>query len=110
MSYAQLLDVYWHEIDPTTREREFCDAGPEYQSAIFFGDAAQQKAAEESKRKIETSGVLHAPIVTELRAAQAFYPAEEYHQEYWRKNPVQYGAYRWGCGRDHALEQLWGKK
>jgi peptide-methionine (S)-S-oxide reductase len=109
VSYEQLLDVFWHDIDPTTRDREFCDSGPEYQSAIFFHDAKQQAAAEASKRKIEASGALHAPIVTEMRPASTFYPAEGYHQEYWRKNPLKYNAYRWGCGRDRALQGLWGK-
>jgi peptide-methionine (S)-S-oxide reductase len=108
VSYEQLLEVYWHEIDPTTREQEFCDSGPEYQSAIFFANDAQRRAAEASKKKLEASHRF-PQIVTELREATAFYPAESYHQEYYRKNPTRYGMYRSGCGRDRALEKLWGK-
>ena len=109
VSYERLLDVFWHNIDPTVKDRQFCDVGTQYRSAIFFHDATQRRLAEESKRKIEESKVLKAPIVTELVALAQFYPAEEYHQDFYKKNPVRYYSYRSGCGRDRRLEELWGK-
>ena len=109
VSYEKLLDVYWHNIDPTTPNRQFCDSGNQYRSAIFYVDDAQRLAAEKSKRDLETSGKLHAPIVTEIVRAQTFYPAEEYHQDYYQKNPIRYRFYRSGCGRDRRLEEIWGE-
>ncbi len=108
VSYAALLEVFWKNVDPTTPNRQFCDSGNQYRSAIFYADAVQKKLAEESKAKIEKSGVLKKPIVTELAAASKFYRAEDYHQKYYQKNPVRYKLYRYNCGRDKTLEQVWG--
>jgi peptide-methionine (S)-S-oxide reductase len=108
VSYAQLLQIFWRNIDPLTPNAQFCDHGPQYRSAIFFHDAEQQRLAEESKRQLEASGRFKAAIVTELVPAATFYPAEEYHQDYYQKNPVRYRYYRFGCGRDARLKQLWG--
>jgi peptide-methionine (S)-S-oxide reductase len=109
ISYEKLLDVFWHNIDPTVRNRQFCDAGTQYRSAIFFHDAEQKRLAEESLKALEKTKPFKEPIVTEIVAASTFYPAEDYHQDYYKKNPVRYGYYRSGCGRDARLEQLWGK-
>jgi len=109
ISYEKLLDVFWHNIDPTVRNRQFCDSGTQYRSAIFFHDAEQKRLAEESLKALEKNKPFKEPIVTEITAASTFYPAEEYHQDYYKKNPVRYGYYRSGCGRDARLEQLWGK-
>jgi peptide-methionine (S)-S-oxide reductase len=110
VTYEKLLDVYWHNIDPTTRDRQFCDAGTQYRSAIFYHDAAQRQAAEASKAALEKSKPFREPIVTQIVMAGAFYPAEDYHQDYYKKNPVRYQLYRSGCGRDARLKQLWGDK
>ncbi|HXO20791.1 MAG TPA: peptide-methionine (S)-S-oxide reductase MsrA [Thermoanaerobaculia bacterium] len=109
IGYAKLLQVYWHNIDPTSPDRQFCDAGHQYRSAIFYHDEEQRRLAEESKQAIAQSGRLKAPIVTEIVAASTFYPAEDYHQHYYRKNPIRYRFYRTSCGRDARLEELWGK-
>lgn len=109
VSYEKLLDVFWHSIDPTQADGQFCDIGTEYASVIFYHGEVQRRLAEESKRRIEASGVLHKPIVTPIEAAKVFYPAEEYHQDFWKKNPVRYHGYRFACGRDRRLAQLWGK-
>ncbi|HZI08242.1 MAG TPA: peptide-methionine (S)-S-oxide reductase MsrA [Archangium sp.] len=108
VSYAQLLEVFWHNVDPLTANGQFCDKGNQYRSAIFFHDAEQQRLAEESKRQLEASGRFKQPIVTQLVPATAFYPAEEYHQDYYKKNPLRYRYYRHGCGRDARLEAVWG--
>ena len=110
VTYEKLLDVFWHNIDPTTRDRQFCDGGTQYRSAIFFHDAAQRQAAEASKAALEKSKPFKEPIVTQIVMAGAFYPAEDYHQDYYKKNPVRYQLYRSGCGRDARLKQLWGDK
>jgi peptide-methionine (S)-S-oxide reductase len=109
VSYAQLLEVFWRNVDPLTPNAQFCDKGSQYRSAIFFHGAEQQKLAEESKRKLEASGRFKQPIVTELVAATTFYPAEEYHQDYYQKNPLRYRYYRHGCGRDARLKEVWGE-
>jgi peptide methionine sulfoxide reductase msrA/msrB len=109
VSYEQLLEVYWHNVDPTDGGGQFCDRGNQYRTAIFYESEAQKKAALESKRALDVSGRLAKPIVTEIVPLEAFYPAEEYHQDFYKKNPVRYGMYRTGCGRDRRLEQLWGK-
>ncbi|MCL5966285.1 MAG: peptide-methionine (S)-S-oxide reductase MsrA [Deltaproteobacteria bacterium] len=109
ISYTKLLDVFWHNIDPTTPNRQFCDVGSQYRTAIFHHDENQRRLAEESKRALEASGKLPGKIVTEITKASEFYPAEEYHQHYYRKNPIRYKFYRYNCGRDQRLEQLWGK-
>jgi peptide-methionine (S)-S-oxide reductase len=108
ISYEQLLDVYWHHIDPLTVNSAFCDYGPQYRSIIFFHDAEQQRAAEASKRALDASHRFATPIVTAIQPASRFYPAEEYHQQFYRKNPARYEAYRIGCRRDARLQQLWG--
>lgn len=110
VTYAQLLDRFWYGIDPTQADGQFCDRGDSYRSAIFVHDAEQRRLAESTKQRIERSGVLKGKaIVTEILAAAAFYPAEEYHQDFWKKDPVRYRTYRLGCGRDRRLQQLWGK-
>ena len=108
ISYSDLLKVFWHNIDPTTPNRQFCDAGSQYRSAIFFHDETQKRLAEESKRAIETSRKLPGPIVTQIVPASEWTPAEEYHQHFYKKNPVRYHEYRYGCGRDARLKELWG--
>lgn len=110
VTYEHLLDVFWHSVDPTTKDRQFCDAGSQYRTAIFYHDEAQRKAAEASLAKIQKEKPFKAPIVTEITMAGPFYPAEEYHQDYYRKNPVRYQIYRSGCGRDARLKELWGDK
>jgi peptide-methionine (S)-S-oxide reductase len=108
VSYEKLLDVFWHNIDPLTANAQFCDRGTQYRSAIFYHDDEQRRLAEASKRQLESSGRFTQPIATEIVAASAFYPAEEYHQHYYRKNPVRYRFYRWNCGRDQRLKEVWG--
>jgi len=108
ISYEKLLDVFWHNIDPVTRDAQFCDHGHQYRTAIFYHDDTQRQLAEASKRALEASGRLPGPIVTEIVPAGEFWPAEEYHQDYHAKNPVRYKYYRWNCGRDQRLEALWG--
>jgi len=108
VSYAQLLTHYWRSIDPTTRDRQFCDVGSPYRTAIFAHDAAQLEAAQASKAALEKSKPFAEPIVTEIALAGPFYKAEDYHQDYYLKNPVRYNYYRTSCGRDARLQQLWG--
>ena len=109
-SYERMIDLFWHGIDPTQGNGQFCDRGRQYRSAVFYVGEHQKRAAEASKAAIETSGVLKQPIVTEILPAGEFWPAEEYHQDFWRKDPVRYRSYRLGCGRDQRLAQLWGAK
>ena len=108
VSYAQLLEKYWRTIDPTTRDRQFCDAGSPYRTAIFANDEAQLAAAKASLAALEKSKPFKEPIVTTIERAGPFYPAEDYHQDYYKKNPVRYSYYRTSCGRDARLKQLWG--
>lgn len=108
VSFAKLLQVFWHNIDPLTPNAQFCDHGTQYRSVIFFHNAEQQRLAEQSKRDLEASGRFKQPIVTEIVPASTFYPAEDYHQAYYRKNPLRYKYYRYGCGRDRRLQELWG--
>jgi peptide-methionine (S)-S-oxide reductase len=108
VSYAQLLDVFWRSIDPTTRDRQFCDSGSPYRSAIFTHDEAQWQAAQASLAALQKSKPFKEPIVTQIEPAGPFYRAEEFHQDYYLKNPVRYRYYRSSCGRDKRLEQLWG--
>jgi len=109
VSYQKLLDTFWRNVDPVTPNAQFCDHGSQYRSAGFFGTEEEQRLAEESKSAIERSKRLSAPIVTQLLKASTFYPAEEYHQEYYKKNPVRYKYYKFSCGRAQRLEALWGK-
>jgi len=108
VSYEQLLEVFWRNIDPLDATGQFCDKGSQYRSAIFVLDERQRDLAEASKAALAKSGKLPGRIVTEILTATKFYPAEDYHQDYYRKNPVRYAFYRSGCGRDGRLEQLWG--
>ena len=110
VSYEKLLEVYWVNVDPTVKDQQFCDHGTQYRTAIFYQDEAQRNAAEASKAALEKSRPFKEPIVTPIVMAGAFYPAEEYHQDYYRKNPVRYQLYRSGCGRDARLKQLWGDR
>jgi peptide-methionine (S)-S-oxide reductase len=109
VSYEKLLEVFWRNIDPTVRDRQFCDVGSQYRTAIFFHDDEQKRLAEASKAALEKSKPFKAPIVTPVQAAGDFWPAEDYHQDYYKKNPVRYKYYRTGCGRDARLKELWGK-
>ena len=108
VSYARLLDVFWHNIDPTTKDSQFCDHGSQYRSGIFYVDDAQRAAAEASKAALEKAKPFKGAIVTEITAAGQFYPAEDYHQDYYIKNPLRYKYDRSGCGRDARLADLWG--
>jgi peptide-methionine (S)-S-oxide reductase len=110
ISYRQLVDHFWRTIDPTVKDQQFCDHGNQYRSAIFYLDDAQRQAAEESKESISHSKPFKQPIVTEIVQAGAFYPAEERHQDYYKKNPLRYKYYRYSCGRDQRVEELWGKR
>ncbi len=110
VSYMQLLEVFWKNIDPTTRDRQFCDHGSQYRSGIYFHNEAQRAAAEASLEALQQNKPFEAAIVTELDNATTFYPAEAYHQNYYLKNPIRYKYYRYRCGRDQRLEQLWGEK
>ena len=108
VSYQRLVEYFWHTIDPTVKDQQFCDHGSPYRTAIFTTDAEQLKIAQASRSALEKSKPFAAPIVTEITAATAFYPAEDYHQDYYLKNPVRYKYYRTSCGRDARLKQLWG--
>jgi len=110
IGYARLLDVFWHNIDPTVQNRQFCDAGRQYRSAIFYHNEEQKRLAEESKKTLEASGKFKGPIYTEITRASEFYKAEEYHQKYYTKNPIRYNFYRLNCGRDSRLKEIWGKE
>ena len=108
-SYARLLDVFWRNVDPLTANRQFCDGGDQYRSAIFALDAAQRRAADSSRAALARSGRWDRPIVTEIHDAATFWPAEEYHQDYYEKNPIRYKFYRASCGRDARLREVWGE-
>jgi peptide-methionine (S)-S-oxide reductase len=110
VTYERLLDVFWHNVDPTTPDREFCDIGRQYRTAIFYHDETQKRRAEESKKALENAKRFPDPIVTEIVAAGAFYPAEEYHQNFHQKNPIRYKFYKFNCGRAQRLQELWGKE
>jgi peptide-methionine (S)-S-oxide reductase len=108
VSYEKLLDVFWHNIDPLVKDRQFCDRGDQYRTAIFYHGDEQKRAAEASKTAVQAR--FKEPIVTEIVAAGPFTKAEDYHQDYYVNNPVRYKFYRFNCGRDARLEELWGKK
>jgi peptide-methionine (S)-S-oxide reductase len=108
VSYEKLLDVFWHNIDPTVKDRQFCDIGSQYRTEVFVHDAEQRKAAEASKLAIAKTKPFKEPIVTPITAAGEFWAAEAYHQDYHQRNPVRYKYYKTGCGRDARLKQLWG--
>lgn len=110
VSYEKLLDVFWHNIDPTVKDKQFCDVGTQYRSAIFYENEEQKRLAEASKAQVEKTKPFKGPVVTEITAATAFYPAEDYHQDFYKKSPIRYKFYRSGCGRDARLKELWGDK
>jgi len=109
VTYEKLLDVFWHNIDPTVKDQQFCDHGSQYRSGIFYTDDEQKRLAEASKAALDRNKPFSAAIVTEITRASEFYPAEDYHQDFYLKNPLRYKYYRSGCGRDARLKQLWGK-
>ncbi len=109
ITYQKLLEVFWRNIDPTTSDRQFCDVGDQYRTAIFYHNDAQERFAIESKATLDNSKPFKDPIVTEISPASEFYAAEEYHQDYYKKNSLRYRFYRYRCGRDQRLEELWGK-
>jgi peptide-methionine (S)-S-oxide reductase len=108
IGYQKLLDVYWHNIDPAVKDRQFCDTGHQYRSAIFYHNEEQHRLAQQSKQALEANKPFKGPILTEIVPAGEFYPAEEYHQHYYKKNPIRYHYYRSRCGRDDRLKELWG--
>jgi peptide-methionine (S)-S-oxide reductase len=109
VSYETLLATFWRNVDPTVRDRQFCDIGSPYRPAIFYHDEAQRRAAEASRAQLERSKPFPQPIVVDILPAAAFHPAEDYHQDYYLKNPVRYRYYATGCGRYSRLDDLWGK-
>jgi len=109
VSYEALLAVFWKNIDPTDAGGQFCDRGNQYRSGIFPVDAEQRAQAQASKAELDASGALSGPVVTEITPAGTFWPAEDYHQDYYSRNPIRYKFYRHGCGRDRRLDELWGK-
>jgi len=108
VSYEELLHVFWRNIDPLTDNRQFCDAGESYRPVIFAHGAEQRAAAEASKQALVESNRFEQPIIVPIETAETFWPAETYHQHYYEKNSVRYKYYRWRCGRDERLEELWG--
>jgi peptide-methionine (S)-S-oxide reductase len=108
-NYQKLLDAFWLNVDPITPNAQFCDHGNQYRSAIFFQTDEEKRASETSKQAIEQSKRFKEPIVTQIVMASQFYPAEEYHQDFYKKNPVRYKFYKYNCGRAQRLEALWGK-
>lgn len=110
VTYEKLLSVFWHNIDPTVKDRQFCDSGNQYRSGIFYHNEAQRRLALASKEQLEKNKTFKEPIVTEIVQATEFTPAEDYHQQYYKKNPIRYKYYRTSCGRDKRLTELWGKE
>jgi peptide-methionine (S)-S-oxide reductase len=108
VAYEKLLEIFWHNVDPFAPNAQFCDHGSQYRSAIFYHDEAQKKLAEKSKQDVQRE--FKQSVVTEIVRAAEFYPAEDYHQDYYKKNPIRYKIYRYGCGRDQRLEELWGRQ
>jgi peptide-methionine (S)-S-oxide reductase len=109
VSYAKLLEAFWRNIDPTQKDGQFCDHGPQYRSAIFYHDEEQKKLAEASRQALQKNKPFRGEIVTEIARAAEFYPAEVYHQDFYQKNPTRYKFYKSGCGRETRLQQLWSK-
>jgi len=110
IGYDKLLEIFWRNIDPTVRNRQFCDIGSQYRTGIFYHGEEQRLLAVKSKEALEKTKPFRGPIVTEITAAGEFYPAEEYHRQYYKKNPLRYNYYRSACGRDNRLKELWGDK
>ena len=109
ISYEKLLSVYWKNVDPTSADGQFCDRGTQYRPEIFHHDETQKQAAENSLKTLKISKPFKAPIVVDITKASTFYPAEGYHQDYYLKNPIRYKYYRYSCGRDNRLQELWGE-
>ncbi len=109
VTYAQLLEAFWRNVDPVTPNAQFCDHGSQYRAAIFYQGDEQKRSAEASKQAIEQSKRFNQPIVTQIVAASEFYAAEDYHQDFYKKNPIRYKYYKFSCGRAQRLETLWGK-
>jgi len=109
IDYVGLLEIFWRNIDPTQFDRQFCDVGSQYRPGIFYHNEQQRAWAEQSKQMLEQTKPFKEPVVVEITAATVFYPAEEYHQDYHKKNPIRYKYYRYSCGRDQRLKVLWGK-
>ncbi len=109
VSYAALVEVFWRSVDPTDGGGQFCDRGESYETAIYANSLEQKQQAEASKRALQRSDVLKQPVVTPIEVARAFYPAEDYHQDYYNKSPLRYGFYSYRCGRDSRIEELWGE-
>jgi peptide-methionine (S)-S-oxide reductase len=109
VTYRQLLEVFWRNVDPTTPNAQFCDHGSQYRTAVFYHNDMQKKLYNESKQEVEKNKLFPQPIVTELAPKSIFYPAEDYHQDFYKKNPIRYKFYKWNCGRSQRLEQLWGR-
>jgi peptide-methionine (S)-S-oxide reductase len=110
ISYTKLLETFWRNVDPVALNRQFCDVGTQYRSGIYYHGPAQEKAAKQSLQQLEKSKPFKGTIVTEILPASTFYPAEDYHQDYYQKNPLRYKYYRFSCGRDQRLEELWDEK
>lgn len=110
VTYQKLLDVFWVNIDPTVKDRQFCDHGSQYRSGIFYDGEEQRQLAVAAKQKLEKEKPFEGMIFTEITAATEFYPAEDYHQDYYLKNPIRYKFYRYSCGRDKRLTELWGER
>lgn len=108
VNYAALLDAFWHNVDPVTPNAQFCDHGSQYRAVIFYQTEEQKRLADASKQTLEQSKRFAQPIVTELVMASQFYPAEDYHQDFYKKNPIRYKFYKYNCGRAQRLEELWG--
>lgn len=109
VSYSALLEVFWHNIDPVDHQGQFCDRGSQYRSVIFYHTPEQQRLATATKQALTTARGFKSAIATEIQPAATFYPAEAYHQNYYQTHPVRYRVYRFGCGRDHRLSQIWGE-
>jgi peptide-methionine (S)-S-oxide reductase len=109
VTYTQLLEAFWRNVDPVTPNAQFCDHGNQYRAAIFYQGDEQKRLAEESKHAIEQSRRFTEPVVTQIVTASEFYPAEEYHQDFYKKNPIRYKYYKFSCGRAQRLDALWGK-
>ena len=110
VTYEKLLNVFWHNIDPTAKDRQFCDSGHQYRSAIFYHNEEQHRLALQSKALLEKNKPFKEPVLTEIVQVTEFYPAEDYHQHYYKKNPIRYKFYRTSCGRDQRLKELWGSE
>lgn len=110
VSYDELLEIFWKNIDPVAIDRQFCDSGSQYRSGIYYLGEAQKSAAKQSIQRLENNKPFKGAIATEIVSASTFYTAEDYHQDYYQKNPLRYKYYRYACGRDQRLEEIWGSK